>query len=221
MWAFVHWFPEGHRPQPKAVIQSGAVVRLETTVTDGLEKITRVIVERGRIEATNVSESAVSGERLLPPTLDLPAPGGGTVSTPVQVLAPDVLLGDAKEKGKFGVENVPVVLQPDVEVKTTEVVKHFDPAAFNPAHNKYIARSDKAKPMAVNMYSAFWTLCICIAVTFVVSLVTKPKSDEELKNLVMGLTPLPDEGPCPWYEKPLLWAGLVGAVLLAVNIIFW
>ena len=38
---------------------------------------------------------------------------------------------------------------------------------------------------------------------------------------MMGLTPIPDEGPCPWYEKPLLWAAIVGAVLIAINIIFF
>ena len=56
--------------------------------------------------------------------------------------------------------------------------------------------------MAVNMYSAFWTLVVCVVVTIGVSLFTRPKPDAELKNLVMGLTPLPDEGPCPWYEQP-------------------
>jgi hypothetical protein len=42
-----------------------------------------------------------------------------------------------------------------------------------------------------------------------------------LKDLVMGLTTLPDEGPCPWYRKPLFWATVVAVVLVAVNIIFW
>ena len=60
--------------------------------------------------------------------------------------------------------------------------------------------------MAVNMYSGFWSLVVCVLVTVVVSLFTRPKPDAELKNLVMGLTPLPDEGPCPWYEKPIVWA---------------
>ena len=62
---------------------------------------------------------------------------------------------------------------------------------------------------------------VCLAVPVGVSLFTKPKPDAELKNLVMGLTPLPDEGPCPWYKHPKLWATLVGIVLVAINIIFW
>ena len=75
--------------------------------------------------------------------------------------------------------------------------------------------------MAVNMYSAIWTLLACLAVAIGVSLVTKPKPDAELKNLVMGLTPRPDEGPCPWYERPMLWATVVFVVLVAINVVFW
>ena len=65
--------------------------------------------------------------------------------------------------------------------------------------------------MAVNMYSGFWTLVLCLVVNITVSLFTKPKSDADLKNLVMGLTPIPREEGVPWYERPMLWAALVGA----------
>jgi SSS family solute:Na+ symporter len=116
---------------------------------------------------------------------------------------------------------VPVVLKPGVEVKAADVLQYFVPAAFNPDHVKYIARWENAKEMAVNMYSAFWTLCVCVAVTVGVSLFTRPKPDAELKNLVFGLTPLPDEGPCPWYQRPVLWAAAVAVVLVAINVIFW
>jgi SSS family solute:Na+ symporter len=75
--------------------------------------------------------------------------------------------------------------------------------------------------MAINMYSALWSLVVSIVVTVLVSLVTKPKPDSELTNLVMGLTPLPDEGPCPWWKAPKLWCTVVVLVLVAVNIIFW
>ena len=74
--------------------------------------------------------------------------------------------------------------------------------------------------MAVNMYSAIWTLLVCMVVAVGVSLFTKPKPDAELKNLVMGLTPLPDEGPCPWYQRPMLWATVVFVVLVAINVVF-
>jgi SSS family solute:Na+ symporter len=75
--------------------------------------------------------------------------------------------------------------------------------------------------MAINMYSGFWSLVVCVVVTVAVSLFTKPKPEAELKDLVMGLTKIPDEGPCPWYESPKLWATIVFIVLVLINIIFW
>ncbi len=98
---------------------------------------------------------------------------------------------------------------------------YFDPSALNPEHVKYIATSPLAQDMAVNMFGALWSLIISMTVVVVVSLFTKPKPLSELVNLVYGLTPLPEEGPCPWYKQPLVWAGTVGAVLVAVNIVFW
>jgi hypothetical protein len=73
----------------------------------------------------------------------------------------------------------------------------------------------------LNMFSGFWSLLLTIGTVVIVSLFTKPKTDEELKDLVYGLTPLPDEGSCPWYKHPVLWAAVVGIVLVEVNIIFW
>ncbi len=98
---------------------------------------------------------------------------------------------------------------------------YFDPTQLNPAHVQYIATSPLAKDMAVNMYSALWSLLVCMGVTVLVSVFTKPKSDEELKDLVYGLTRIPNEGPCPWYKHPKFWAAVVLVVLIAVNIVFW
>jgi SSS family solute:Na+ symporter len=97
----------------------------------------------------------------------------------------------------------------------------FDATQLNPEHVKHIALSPLAKDMAVNMYGGLWSLLICIGVTLFVSLLTKPKPESELANLVYGLTPLSEEGPCAWYRRPVLWAGVVAVALLAVNIIFW
>ena len=97
----------------------------------------------------------------------------------------------------------------------------FDATALNPEHIRHIALSPLAQDMAVNMFGALWSLIICMAVTVGVSLVTKPKPAGELRDLVYGLTRLPDEGPCPWYRRPVLWAGVVAAALVIVNIIFW
>jgi SSS family solute:Na+ symporter len=97
----------------------------------------------------------------------------------------------------------------------------FDPNLLNPEHVKHIALSPLAKDMAVNMYSALWSLLACMTITVGVSLFTKPKPEKELKDLVLGLTRVPNEGPCPWYRHPAFWAAVVMVVLIAVNILFW
>jgi len=139
----------------------------------------------------------------------------------VHLLAPEAVLADSKQAAKFGVEGVPVLLKPGVQIVADTISKKFAPSTFNAKHARLIARSEKAKPMAINMYSAWWSFVVCVSVTFLVSLFTKPKPDAELKDLVMGLTTMPDEGPCPWHRKPIFWATLVAVALVAVNIIFW
>jgi SSS family solute:Na+ symporter len=219
MWVYVHTFPEGYRPQPKVVLGAGAVVRVDREAG----RIRAVRVERGRVETVNVAGGAPGGESTVtggPLALPAATPVGRT-EAPVQVLAPAVTLSGSGETDKFGVEGVPVVLEPGVAVRSTFVSETFAPAAFNPDHTRYVARSPKAKPMAVNMYSGWWSLVVCVLVTVGVSLFTRPKPEAELRNLVLGLTPRPREGPCSWYEKPALWAAVVAAVLVAVNVIFW
>ena len=100
-------------------------------------------------------------------------------------------------------------------------MRRLEATQLNPVHAEHIATSPKAQDMAVNMFSGFWSLLLPLGVVVFVSLFTKPKPDAELKDLVYGLSPLPDEGPCPWYRKPVVWAATVMAVLVAVNLIFW
>jgi SSS family solute:Na+ symporter len=100
-------------------------------------------------------------------------------------------------------------------------VRRIEATQLNPRHAEIIATSPKAQDMAVNMFSAFWSLLWTIGVVLLVSLFTRPKPDGELTGLVYGLTPVPDEGRCPWYQKPVFWAAVVAVVLVAVNIIFW
>ncbi|MEU0089027.1 sodium:solute symporter family protein [Kribbella sp. NPDC006257] len=65
-----------------------------------------------------------------------------------------------------------------------------------------------------------------ILLSVVVSLVTRPKTDEELKGLVYSLTPKEDrtetaqEGDHGWYRKPTLLAGISLALVIALNIVF-
>ena len=92
---------------------------------------------------------------------------------------------------------------------------------LDPSALAYIAFSSHARDMAENMYRALWSWIICVAVTVLVSLATKPKPEAELTGLVYGYTQLPDEGSFPLYKRPVFWAIVVGIVFVALNVIFW
>jgi SSS family solute:Na+ symporter len=65
-----------------------------------------------------------------------------------------------------------------------------------------------------------------VLLSVVISLMTRPKTDEELKGLVYSLTPKEDrtevaqEGDHGWYRKPTLLAGISLVMVIALNIIF-
>jgi SSS family solute:Na+ symporter len=84
-----------------------------------------------------------------------------------------------------------------------------------------IALSDAAKPMAENMYRALWCWLIGVAVTVVVSLLTRPRPESELKGLVYGVTEVPSEGHLPVYKRSIFWAGAVFVAFLVLQYIFW
>jgi SSS family solute:Na+ symporter len=91
----------------------------------------------------------------------------------------------------------------------------------DPAALRYVALSPNARDMAENMYRALWSWMVCIIVTVVVSLVTRPKPDRELVGLVYGVTPIPREGDVPLWERPIFWAAVVGAVFVVLNVLVW
>jgi len=91
----------------------------------------------------------------------------------------------------------------------------------DPRALRYVALSPNARDMAENMYRALWSWVVCVAVTVVVSLLTKPKPDAELVGLVYGVTPIPHEGDVPLWERPIFWAVLVAAVFVVFNILVW
>jgi solute:Na+ symporter, SSS family len=65
-----------------------------------------------------------------------------------------------------------------------------------------VALSPYARDMAENMYRALWSCLTCVFVTLLVSLVTKPKPDAELKGLVYGATEIPSEGYVTTLHRP-------------------
>ena len=91
----------------------------------------------------------------------------------------------------------------------------------NPEALQYVALSPKAKPMAENMFRALWAWLICLAVTVIVSMFTRPKPEAELTGLVYGATEIPSEGHLPLTQRPVFWACVVGVVFVVLNIIFW
>jgi SSS family solute:Na+ symporter len=92
---------------------------------------------------------------------------------------------------------------------------------LNPAALRYIALSSQAKPMAENMFRALWAWIICVVVTVVVSMVTRPKPESELTGLVYGCTELPSEGHLALYQRPIFWAGVIVFVFVVLQVIFW
>jgi len=92
---------------------------------------------------------------------------------------------------------------------------------LDPTALRYVALSPDAKGLAQDMYQALWSFLVCVIVTVVVSLMTKPKPAAELNGLVMGLTEVPHVENAAFYQKPIFWAGIVTAVFIALNIIFW
>jgi solute:Na+ symporter, SSS family len=92
---------------------------------------------------------------------------------------------------------------------------------LDPSALRYVALSSNARDMAENMYRALWSWIVCVIVTVVVSLVTRPKPEAELVGLVYGATDIPSEGELPIYQRPIFWAAIVAVVFVILNIIFW
>ena len=93
---------------------------------------------------------------------------------------------------------------------------HFDPSAL-----RYVALSPDAKGLAEDMYRALWSWLVCVIVTVLVSLATKPKPVSELEGLVYGVVPLPVEHDDHWYQKPIVWAGVIAVLFVVLNVVFW
>ncbi len=104
---------------------------------------------------------------------------------------------------------------------TAASVSMFTWVQLKPLALRYIAMSPDARPMAENLYRALWSWIICVVVTVVVSLMTKPVPREELAGLVYGVTPIPDDGAKTIWEKPIFWACIVIVVFFALNLIFF
>jgi len=96
------------------------------------------------------------------------------------------------------------------------VWSNLDPGAV-----KYVALSMQAQDQAQNMFRALWCALIGLFVNVLVSLLTKPKADAELANLVYGLTPIPKTQHVSLFHHPVFWAVIVGTIFVVLQIVFW
>ena len=75
--------------------------------------------------------------------------------------------------------------------------------------------------MAQNYWIAIISFSACLLLTIAISLVTQPRPESELHNLVYGFTDVPSEEYVPWFKRPVPLALIVIALLVVVNIMFW
>jgi solute:Na+ symporter, SSS family len=75
--------------------------------------------------------------------------------------------------------------------------------------------------MAQNFWIAIFAWSTCLVVTILVSLLSRPKAEAELRNLVYGLTEIPHDADLPWYKRPLPLAAVVIVALVILNFLFW
>ncbi|MBM3801393.1 MAG: sodium/solute symporter [Acidimicrobiia bacterium] len=75
--------------------------------------------------------------------------------------------------------------------------------------------------MAANIYIMIvgWTLGL--AVTIVLSLVTTPRPESELVDLVHSLSTSREERPLHWFQAPVFWAAMLLGMLAVLAYLFW
>jgi SSS family solute:Na+ symporter len=75
-----------------------------------------------------------------------------------------------------------------------------------------------------DMAQTFWTAIVawttCFVVSIAVSLLTRPRPDEELKGLVYSVTPIPHETDAPLWRRPVTMAVVVVLLLVVLNVTF-
>jgi SSS family solute:Na+ symporter len=75
--------------------------------------------------------------------------------------------------------------------------------------------------MAQNFWTAIYAFSTCVVLTVVVSLLTRPRPDQELKGLVYSLTERPRERDPRWHRRPATVGLIVLFLALLLNVLFW
>jgi len=82
------------------------------------------------------------------------------------------------------------------------------------------ALSPEAKGLAQDMYQSLWSCVTCVVVTVLVTVVTKPRPDSELRGLVYSLTPVAREEHSSLLHRPAFWGAVALGLLLVLQVIF-
>jgi len=75
--------------------------------------------------------------------------------------------------------------------------------------------------LAQTFYTAIVAFATCLVVTVVVSLVTRPRPDDELRGLVYALTERPRDGALPVLQRPWTLAVVVIVLVAGLNLAFF
>jgi SSS family solute:Na+ symporter len=75
--------------------------------------------------------------------------------------------------------------------------------------------------MAQNFWTAIDAFTVCLVVTTVVSLMTRPRDDRELVGLVYSMTEKPRDAALVWYHRPAVLGVIVLAVTAMLNMVFF
>ena len=75
--------------------------------------------------------------------------------------------------------------------------------------------------MAQNFWAAIFAWTACFVVTIVVSLLTRPREESELRGLVYSLTEKVSEDGSVWYTRVTVVGSIVLGLTVLLNIIFW
>jgi SSS family solute:Na+ symporter len=74
--------------------------------------------------------------------------------------------------------------------------------------------------LSQTFWTAIWAWTTCFVVSIVVSVMTRPRAEEELRGLVYSLTPKPESTARAFYERPAVLGTLILVVLLILNLLF-
>jgi SSS family solute:Na+ symporter len=92
---------------------------------------------------------------------------------------------------------------------------------FGPAVARVLTFSEAPSEMSRNLWQAAWAWGVCFVLTILISLLTEPKPESELRGLVKGLTDGSEAERLPLLKRPGFWAAIALAVVLALNLYFW